>query len=175
MGIMCPFIHPPQNKPLTQKLKNEILKLSKKHRIRQSATVKQDLEKTVDLLKQKPKAAAVDLRRYTERTKWYQENKIYNENALLFFRNLEKNEGEQREYPPEEETTQYWAGIWEQPVTHNEPSHRIPAIENNSECVHPMSESSISTQNLQEVIKPTCEWKSPGVDKLYGFWFNLSN
>jgi len=68
--------------------------------------------------------------------------------------------------PPRDETLQFWKSIWSSPCSYNNNNAVLqqPAFSN---CEH-----MTSLDELTMAIKRLPNWKSPGLDSVYGYWLS---
>jgi len=111
LSLMTEVLKPTLSRHLSKK-KEE---LYKKYNIRN----KKDHYKETEKLKQKIKAKAYRIKRYTERSAQYQQNKQFTENTSKFYNNVLGKKNKVKETPTEENIEKYWKSIWENEKKHN--------------------------------------------------------
>ena len=123
---------------------------------------------TMEEIKQRIVAKASKIKRYTNRIKQFNDNKLFNANQSRFFKNLEGGEGNTIA-PNPQEATQFWSNIWAKSVNHNENAEWIERVEeklegDKQENIH------ISAEDLKGQVRSMPNWKGPGPDGIHGYW-----
>ena len=95
------------------KNKKKINVLSEKFQIKQKG-----LDYIMEDLKQRIKAKAHKIQRYSNRNKGYLQNKLFQTNQRRLYNQL-KGEEYQQESPEAEDCRRLWEGIWSNQVSHN--------------------------------------------------------
>jgi len=121
-------------------------------------------------IKMKIQAKAQRLRRYTKRSNYYHQNKIFNEDAKKFYRQLNNQNSDVIHPPSQENVTKFWRGILEDEVAHNDKANWITLERKKYEQINPDVWKQFTTDEITKVIKQTHNWKAPGQDKLQNFW-----
>ena len=88
-------------------------KLNEKYRIQEKG-----LNNIIEDVKQRLKAKAHKIQRYTNRSKGYQQSKLFQINQKCLLNQL-RGEDVQQENSEVEPSKRLWEGIWGNPVTHN--------------------------------------------------------
>ena len=126
----------------------------------------------LDTLKQKLCALSKRLQRYRECTDKKKQNQQFLGNEKKFYRQLNENGNNNGNgNPSKDEITEFWSGIWSQPLEHNRDAEWIRAENRKMEKVTEMEFVNISTQELSTVIKSSRNWNAPGVDNIHNFWY----
>lgn len=125
------------------------------------------LEKNIQM---KLQAKAQRLRRYTKRSNHYHQNKIFNEDAKRFYRQLNNQKTEVTEPPSQDHVTQFWRGILEDEVVHNDRAAWVEQEKKNHRMIRPDAWQNFTVNEIVKVIRKTQNWKSPGPDKVQNFW-----
>ena len=76
--------------------------------------------RTAEELKQRIKAKAATLKRYKNKVKQYQQNRLFQSNQSKFYQKLDGKSHEENIIPDTGKTRKFRSGIWEKDVTHNE-------------------------------------------------------
>ena len=103
------------NEMSTSRLQNKKVRkeLNEKCRIQEKS-----LNHIIEDVKQKVKAKAHKIQRYTNRNKGYQQYKLFQTNQKRLL-NQPRGEDAQQENPEAEPSKRLWEGIWGNPITHN--------------------------------------------------------
>lgn len=125
-----------------------------------------------DDLRQAYKVKGARLRRYNTATKRKMQNFRFSRSEKLFYRELEGRcrEPEQDEIRNTAEFLDYWKNIWEVSESYSQTADWLPRVEEEQESVPVMDEPKITVRDVQEAIKKTRNWKTPGPDKIHNFW-----
>ena len=139
-------------------------KLNKKYKIHEKG-----LNHVIEDIKQRVKAKANKIQRYTNRNRGYQQNKLFQTNQKRLYNQL-RGENSQQEAPEAEPSKRLWEGIWSNPVSHNKQAkwlQKIKAEEN--ERVRQIFPE-ITTSTIKNQLKRIPNWKAPGPDEVHGYW-----
>lgn len=131
---------------------------------------KEDLVTMEQVIKMKLQAKAQRLRRYTKRSDHYHQNKLFNEDPGKFYRQINNQKSEISEPPSQEHIENFWKGILEKDVSHNENATWIKEEKQRYQHVKMEAWQDLTIEDVNKVIKRTHNWKSPGPDKLPNFW-----
>ncbi|CAG5041467.1 unnamed protein product [Parnassius apollo] len=124
----------------------------------------------IDDLKQKIAAWGKRIRRFTERSRRFNQNRLFQSDQKRLYKSLERPEvcgagpG-----PDQANTVAFWRGLWSEPVNHSEgPWTEVVA----SQCVSitPMDPVIITPDDVAEAVRRAPNWKSPGLDGLHHYW-----
>lgn len=137
---------------------------------RGKAVESEEVLRMLDVQKQKLRAQATKLRKYKERTRRYHENKMFGESKAKFYRKLE-SDPHVTSVPTIKNLTEFWADLWENPVTHAEGAKWLPKVLGESERIDHMRPITITTTDVREAIGSMKDWKSPGSDKIHAYWW----
>ena len=123
---------------------------------------------TMEEIRQRIVAKAAKIKRYTNRIKQFNDNRLYNANQSRFFKNLEGGEGNTIA-PNPQEATNFWSKIWAKNVNHNEKAEWIERVEqklegDKQENIH------ISVEDIKGQVRSMPKWKGPGPDGIHGYW-----
>ena len=91
-------------------------------------------KRAAEELKQRIKAKAATLKRNKNRVKQYQQNRLFQSNRWNFFQELDGKSHEGNIIPDKERTREFWSGIWEKYVKHNETVDWIQKVAKESRC-----------------------------------------
>ncbi len=101
------------------------------------------------------------LKRYNRSFK-RKDNRKFNSNQKLFYQSLTKQKPINRPQPPEkQDVINFWKNLWSNPVLHNRHCTWIEDEKNNS-SVPNMTNESITSEHIKQVIKKQHNWKAPG-------------
>ena len=123
-------------------------------------------------LKQRIKAKAATLKRYKNRVNHYRQNKLFQSNQSKFYQELDGKSHEENIIPNNEKTREFWSGIWERNIKHNENADWIQKV---AEEMHGNKQQSINITptKIKERIRKISNWKAPGPDGVHGYWIKM--
>ncbi|CAG5058219.1 unnamed protein product [Parnassius apollo] len=132
--------------------------------------ITQKLTERIDDLKQKIAAWGKRIRRFTERSRRFNQNRLFQSDQKRLYKSLERPEvcgagpG-----PDQANTVAFRRGLWSEPVNHSEgPWTEVVA----SQCasITPMDPVIITPDDVAEAVRRAPNWKSPGLDGLHHYW-----
>ena len=97
------------------------------------------------------------------------QNRLFQSNQLQFYQELDGKPHEENIIPDKEKTREFWSGIWEKDVKHNESAYWIQKV---AEEMQGNKQQNIQTTptKIRERIHKMANWKYPGPDGVYGYW-----
>ncbi|CAG5048147.1 unnamed protein product [Parnassius apollo] len=132
--------------------------------------ITQKLTERIDDLKQKIAAWGKRIRRFTERSRRFNQNRLFQSDQKRLYKSLERPEiCEAGPGPDQANTVAFWRGLWSEPVNHSEgPWTEVVA----SQCasITPMDPVIITPDDVAEAVRRAPNWKSPGLDGLHHYW-----
>ncbi|CAG4937563.1 unnamed protein product [Parnassius apollo] len=132
--------------------------------------ITQKLTELIDDLKQKIAAWGKRIRRFSERSRRFNQNRLFQSDQKRLYKSLERPEvcgagpG-----PDQADTVAFWRGLWSEPVNHSE-GPWMEVVASQSASVTPMDPVTITPENVAEAVRRAPNWKSPGVDGLHHYW-----
>ena len=112
------------------------------------------------------------LRRYDKRSKFFRQNKVFNNDAKRFYREIGKNTISVDNPPEAEEVKDFWNNIWGEERSFNEEATWIKREEERVKDLEHQDWEEISVEEICVALGKTHKWKSPGIDKIPNFWLN---
>ena len=79
---------------------------------------------------------------------------------------------EQNIIPDKEKTREFWSGIWEKNVKHNENADWVQKVAEEMRGNKQLNIEIISTK-IKERIRKMANWKAPGPDGVHGYWIKM--
>ncbi|CAG4952871.1 unnamed protein product [Parnassius apollo] len=132
--------------------------------------ITQKLTERIDDLKQKIAAWGKRIRRFTERSRRFNQNRLFQSDQKRLYKSLERPEAcGAGPGPDQANTVAFWRGLWSEPVNHSEgPWTEVVA----SQCasITPMDPVIITPDDVAEAVRRAPNWKSPGLDGLHHYW-----
>ena len=125
-------------------------------------------------LKQRIRAKADTIRRYNKRCNRFKENRLFDNNQRMFYRNMgedvkdKKKEGIE-EKPDKDACTKFWSDIWSNAVEHNEQAEWVKDIDHQLEHIAPQEELVIDLPKLKERLRRMSNWTAAGPDGVHGY------
>ena len=155
-----------QQSELSDKMRKLKEMLYKKYKIK----TPKDHTKLSEHLKQKVAAKACRIKRYTERSAQYQQNKMFSENTCRFYNTIMGKTYTANITPSKQEVECFWKDIWEQDTSHNATAPWIQREYEKTAKIDRMEWDSITETELKIAINAAANWKAPGVDGITNFW-----
>ncbi|CAG4946899.1 unnamed protein product [Parnassius apollo] len=132
--------------------------------------IMQKLTERIDDLKQRIAAWGKRIRRYTERSTRFNQNRLFQSDQKRLYKSLERPiVSGTGPVPNQADTVAFWRSLWSEPVNHNEgPWTEVEA----SQCagITPMDPVIITPDDVAEAVRRALNWKSPGLDGLHHYW-----
>ncbi|CAG5048333.1 unnamed protein product [Parnassius apollo] len=132
--------------------------------------ITQKLTERIDDLKQRIAAWGKRIRRYTERSTRFNQNRLFQSGQKRLYESLERPMvSGTGPAPNQADTVAFWRGLWSEPVNHSEgPWTEVVA----SQCagITPMDPVIITPDDVAEAVRRAPNWKSPGLDGLHHYW-----
>ncbi|CAG4951148.1 unnamed protein product [Parnassius apollo] len=130
----------------------------------------QKLTERIDDLKQRIAAWGKRIRRYTERSTRFNQNRLFQSDQKRLYKSLERPiVSGTGPAPNQADMVAFWRSLWSEPVNHNEgPWTEVVA----SQCasITPMDPVIITPDDVAEAVRRAPNWKSPGLDGLHHYW-----
>ncbi|CAG5024020.1 unnamed protein product [Parnassius apollo] len=132
--------------------------------------ITQKLTERIDDLKQKVAAWGKRIRRFSERSRRFNQNRLFQSDQKRLYKSLERPEvcgagpG-----PVQADTVAFWRGLWSEPVNHSE-GPWMEVVASQSASVTPMDPVTITPEDVAEAVRRAPNWKSPGLDGLHHYW-----
>ncbi|CAG5054567.1 unnamed protein product [Parnassius apollo] len=132
--------------------------------------ITQKLTERIDDLKQKIAAWGKRIRRFSERSRLFNQNRLLQSDQKRLYKSLERPEvcgagpG-----PDQADTVAFWRGLWSEPVNHSE-GPWMEVVASQSASVTPMDPVTITPEDVAEAVRRAPNWKSPGLDGLHHYW-----
>ncbi|CAG5043345.1 unnamed protein product [Parnassius apollo] len=132
--------------------------------------ITQNLTERTDDLKQSIAAWGKRIRRYTERSTRFNQNRLFQSDQKRLYESLERPMvSGTGPAPNQADTVAFWRDLWSEPVNHSEgPWTEVVA----SQCagITPMDPVIITPDDVAETVLRAPNWKSPGLDGLHHYW-----
>ena len=79
---------------------------------------------------------------------------------------------EENMIPDKEKTREFWSGIWEKDVKHNESADWIQKVAEELQSNKQHNTDKTPTK-IKERIRKMANWKAPGPDGVHGYWIKM--
>ncbi|CAG4990853.1 unnamed protein product [Parnassius apollo] len=136
--------------------------------------IMQKLTERTDDLKQRIAAWGKRIRRYTERSTRFNQNRLFQSDQRRLYKSLERPiVGGTGPAPNQADTVAFWRSLWSEPVNHNEGSWtEVKRKKKRSQCagITPMDPVIITPDDVAEAVRRALNWKSSGLDGLHHYW-----
>ncbi|CAG5050990.1 unnamed protein product [Parnassius apollo] len=131
--------------------------------------IMQKLTERIDDLKQRIAAWGKQIRRYTERSTRFNQNRLFQSDQKRLYKSFERPMiSGTGPAPNQADKVPFWRSLWSEPVNHSEgPWTEVVAIQ----CVGvtPMDPVIITPDDVAEAVRRAPNWKSPGLDGLHHY------
>ncbi|CAG5051600.1 unnamed protein product [Parnassius apollo] len=132
--------------------------------------ITQKLTERIDDLKQKIAAWGKRIRRYTERSTRFNQNRLFQSDQKRLCKSLERPMvSGTGPAPNQADTVAFWRSLWSEPVNLNEgPWTEVVA----RQCagITPMDPVIITPDDVAEAVRRAPNWKSPELDGRHQYW-----
>ncbi|CAG4990440.1 unnamed protein product [Parnassius apollo] len=130
----------------------------------------QKLTERIDDLKQKIAAWGKRIRRFSERSRQFNQNHLFQSDQKRLYKSLERPEvcgagpG-----PDQADTVAFWRGLWSEPINHSEGPLMEVVVSQSASVTH-MDPVTITPENVAKAVRRAPNWKNPGLDGLHHYW-----
>ncbi|CAG5017982.1 unnamed protein product [Parnassius apollo] len=132
--------------------------------------ITQKLTERIDNPKQKIAAWGKRIRRFSERSRRFNQNRLFQSDQKRLYKSLERPEVCGAGPGPEQaDTVAFWRGPWSEPVNHNE-GPWMEVVVSQSASVTPIDPVTITPEDVAEAVRRAPNWKIPGLDGLCHYW-----
>ncbi|CAG5044233.1 unnamed protein product [Parnassius apollo] len=132
--------------------------------------ITQKLTERIDDLKQKIAVWGKWIRRFSERSRRFNQNRLFQSDQKRLYKSLKRPEvcgaGPGLD---QADTVAFWRGLWSEPVNHSE-GPWMEVVASQSASVTPMDPVTIKPKDVAEAVRRAPNWKSPGLDGLHHYW-----
>ncbi|CAH2093004.1 unnamed protein product [Euphydryas editha] len=130
----------------------------------------QNLNNTIEILKQKVKMYAGRIKRYQDMNDRKTQNKLFRDNQHKFYRSIYSKNMNTTAIPSKQEIQDFWSKILSMPKGYNRDAQWIAEIETATGCAEGNEFQDIDLDKVKNAIKKTQNWKTPGIDKIQNFY-----
>ncbi|CAG4954401.1 unnamed protein product [Parnassius apollo] len=132
--------------------------------------ITQKLTERIDDLKQKIAAWGKRIRRFSEGSRRFNQNRLFQSDQKRLYKLLERpkvcgaSQG-----PNQADIIALWRGLWSEPINHSE-GPWMEVVASQGASVTPMDPITITPEDVAEAVRWAPNWKSPGLDGLHHYW-----
>ncbi|CAG5019729.1 unnamed protein product [Parnassius apollo] len=124
--------------------------------------ITQKLTKRKDDLKQKIAAWGKRIRRFSERSRQFNQNRLFQSDQKRLYKSLERREvGGAGPGPDQADTVAFWRGLWSEPVSHSE-GPWMEVVASQSASVTAMDPVTITPEDVAEAVRRETELEKSG-------------
>ena len=124
-----------------------------------------------DFLKGKIHAGSCKVRNHLKRNRQQHQNTLFKNDQKQLYKELDGSVQADSVAPNKKEATDFWSGIWSNPVTHNRNAEWIKETRRRNRRVERQEDVVIGIGEVKAGIRRMTNWKAPGPDGVQGFWF----
>ncbi|CAG5054115.1 unnamed protein product [Parnassius apollo] len=130
----------------------------------------QKLTERIDDLKQRIAAWGKRIRRYTERSTRFNQNRLFQSDQKRLYKSLERPiVSGTGPAPNQADTVAFWRSLWSELINHNE-GPWTEVVANQCAGITSMDPVIITLDDVAEAVRRAQNWKSPGLDELHHYW-----
>ncbi|KAI5726927.1 hypothetical protein M8J76_011202 [Diaphorina citri] len=159
-------LHESAKDNISASLKEKKEELFKKYKIKNPRDHAQIIEKVKQLIS----AKAHRIKRYSERSNQYHQNKQFNNSASRFYSNVLGKNKKVVTTPSKEEVENHWKSIWGRETKHNSEATWVQREYEKTARLPRMTWEKITLEELKETLNKAANWKVPGTDGIPNFW-----
>ena len=137
---------------------------------------KKGLPCVIEELKQRLRAKAAKIKRYTSRCENFKQNRLFQTNQRQFYRNLNSSSESGPTTAPQEldkeKCQKFWKDLWTDEATHNEDAPWISEIREELEqkMEEKQQDLEIGRAHVTQKVKKMANWSTAGTDGLHVYW-----
>eukprot|EP00795_Rhopilema_esculentum_P006840 gene6840-biopygen8293 len=155
---------------LEREKRGEVSKKGKYHELSKKYNItRKGISTVIEELKQRMQAKAFKLRRYEQRTRQYQINRMFQYDQKKVYQQLQGKDKRENTTPDADESRKFWSNIWDNETQHNKKAKWLEELKNNKPNLS-QNDIEITTRMVNQQAKKIPNWKAPGPDGVQGFW-----
>ena len=137
---------------------------------------KKGLPCVIEELKQRLRAKAAKIKRYTRRCENFKQNRLFQTNQRQFYRNLnsssEAGATSAHQEMDKDKCLKFWKDLWTDEATHNEDAPWISEIREELEqkMEEQQQDLEIGKAHVTQKVKKMANWSTAGTDGLHVYW-----
>ena len=155
---------------LDQKVKGA-LKKEWKYRdlVRKLGIKKKGVKVVMEELKQRLNAKAMKVKRYEQRIKQYQQNRLFRVDQKRFYQQVSGELGNEKIVPNAADSVRFWKGIWGSEVVHNKGAEWLKEVKKRVGDLR-QEDVKIEVSMIRKRSMRMANWKAQGMDGVQGYW-----
>ena len=158
----------------TNKLSNKVNIILSNYRVHAGhGDVNNNIVQIKDTISQTLSKLGNRLSRYNKSFQRRKCNAIFTKCEKTFYRNLRSDnvvDNVNGKLPSERELTDFWSGIWSNPVQHQAGAEWIRDERESSGNIGTMQFEDVTREEVGRIISKAHNWKAPGRDNITNFW-----
>ncbi|CAG5054941.1 unnamed protein product [Parnassius apollo] len=132
--------------------------------------IMQKLTERIDDLKQRIDAWGTRIRRYTERSTRFNQNRLFQSDQRRLYKSLKRSMvSGTGPAPNQADNVAFWRGLWSEPVNHSEDPWTEVVASQCASITH-MDPVIITPDDVAQAVRRAPNWKSPVLDGLHHYW-----
>ncbi|XP_065051764.1 uncharacterized protein LOC135681303 [Rhopilema esculentum] len=117
---------------LEREKRGEVSKKGKYHELSKKYNItRKGISTVIEELKQRMQAKAFKLRRYEQRTRQYQINRMFQYDQKKVYQQLQGKDKRENTTPDADESRKFWSNIWDNETQHNKKAKWLEELKNN--------------------------------------------
>ena len=127
----------------------------------------------IAFLKGKIHSGTCKIRTYLKRELQYRQNTLFKNDQKQLYKELggTSQTDAAATAPDAKEATDFWSGIWSNPVEHNRNAEWMERAKRVNARIEKQEDVVIELDDVRRGIRRMTNWKAPGPDAVQGFWF----
>ncbi len=131
---------------------------------------KKGLPCVIEELKQRLRAKAAKIKRYTKRCLNFKQNKLFSTNQKQFYRNLNAESAAGSTEIDKEACLAFWKDLWTDEVTHNNEAEWLGEVREDLSRVNEQPQVEVGLAHVSGRVKKMANWSTAGTDGLHVYW-----
>lgn len=126
----------------------------------------------IAFLKGKIHSGTCKIQSYLKRELQYRQNTLFKNDQKQLYKELGgTSQTDTAAAPDAKEATDFWSGIWSNPVEHNRNAEWLERAKRVNARIEKQDDVVIELDDVRRGIRRMTNWKAPGPDAVQGFWF----
>lgn len=126
----------------------------------------------ITFLKGKIHSGTCKIQSYLKRELQYRQNTLFKNDQKQLYKELGgTSQTDTAAAPDAKEATDFWSGIWSNPVEHNRNAEWLKRAKRVNARIEKQEDVVIELDDVRRGIRRMTNWKAPGPDAVQGFWF----
>ena len=126
----------------------------------------------IAFLKGKIHSGTCKIQSYLKRELQFRQNTLFKNDQKQLYKELGGTaQTDSAKAPDAKEATDFWSGIWSNPVEHNRNAEWLERAKRVNARIQKQEDVVIEMDDVKRGIRRMTNWKAPGPDAVQGFWF----